>query len=196
MAVLVGRKAPDFDVSAVHNGQVIEHFTLSQFANKKYVVLFFYPLDFTFVCPTELHEFEARRKDFQALDAEVVGCSIDSPHSHLAWLDTPQSKGGIEGIQYPLISDLNKVVAQSYDVLLDAGMALRASFIIDKQGIVQIQHVNNLDIGRSVDEVYRALQALQFTEKHGEVCPANWKEGGKSMKATRQGVEGFFQGHK
>lgn len=194
MAVLVGRKAPDFDVSAVHNGQVIDHFTLSQFLKKKYVVLFFYPMDFTFVCPTELHEFEARRKDFQALNAQVIGCSIDSPHAHLAWLNTPQSKGGIDGIEYPLISDLNKVVAQSYDVLLDAGIALRASFIIDKQGVVQVQHVNNLDIGRSVDEVYRALQALQFTEQHGEVCPANWQQGGKSMKATREGVEGFFQG--
>jgi peroxiredoxin (alkyl hydroperoxide reductase subunit C) len=196
MAVLVGRQAPDFNVSAVQNGQVIENFTLSQFHNKKYVVLFFYPLDFTFVCPTELHEFEARRKDFEALGAEVIGCSIDSPHSHLAWLNTPMNKGGIQGVQYPIVSDLNKAVAQSYDVLLDAGMALRASFVIDKKGVVQIQHINNLDIGRSVDEVYRALQALQFTEEHGEVCPANWKQGDKSMKATREGVEGFFKDRK
>lgn len=196
MAVLVGRQAPDFNVSAVQNGQVIDNFTLSQFHDKKYVVLFFYPLDFTFVCPTELHEFESRRKDFEALGAEVIGCSIDSPHSHLAWLNTPMNKGGIQGVQYPIISDLNKAVAQSYDVLLDAGMALRASFVIDKKGVVQIQHVNNLDIGRSVDEVFRALQALQFTEEHGEVCPANWKQGDKSMKATREGVEGFFKDRK
>jgi peroxiredoxin (alkyl hydroperoxide reductase subunit C) len=192
MAVLVGREAPDFEVSAVKDGQVVEKFSLSQFRGKKYVVLFFYPLDFTFVCPTELHEFEAKRKDFEALGAELIGCSIDSPHSHIAWLNTPINKGGIQGVQYPLISDLNKTVAQDYDVLLPAGMALRASFVIDKAGIVQIQHVNNLDIGRSIDEVYRGLQALQFTEEHGEVCPANWQQGNKAMKATREGVEGFF----
>lgn len=193
MAVLVGRQAPDFQVSAVKDGQIIENFTLSQFKNKKYVVLFFYPLDFTFVCPTELHEFEKRRKDFEKLGAAVVGCSVDSPHSHIAWLNTPKEKGGIQGVQYPIIADLNKTVAQDYDVLLPAGIALRASFIIDKKGVVQVQHVNNLDIGRSVDEVYRALEALQFTEEHGEVCPANWKHGDKAMKATREGVEGYFQ---
>lgn len=192
MAVLTGRQAPDFEVAAVKHGEVVERFTLSQFRNKKYVVLFFYPFDFTFVCPTELHEFETRRGELEALGAEVIGCSIDSPHAHMAWLNTPKRQGGIQGVEYTLLADLNKTVAQAYDVLLPEGMALRATFIIDKQGVVQIQHINNLSIGRSVEEVVRSLKALQFTEKHGEVCPANWQEGGKGMQANQEGVRKFF----
>jgi len=192
MAVLTGRKAPDFEVTAVKDGEFVEAFTLSQFHGKKYVVLFFYPFDFTFVCPTELHEFEARRKEFEALNAEVIGCSIDSPHSHLAWLNTPKKEGGIEGVRYPLLADINKTVARAYDVLLPEGMALRGTFIIDKEGVVQVQHVNNLSIGRSVDEALRSLKALQFTEKHGEVCPANWQEGSRGMTASSEGVKAFF----
>lgn len=194
MAVLTGRQAPDFQVAAVKNGDITDDFSLAPFRNKKYVVLFFYPFDFTFVCPTELHEFEALREQFEALDAEVIGCSIDSPHAHLAWLNTPKNEGGIEGVNYTLLADINKTVARAYDVLLPEGMALRATFIIDKEGVVQIQHVNNLDIGRSVKEVLRSLKALQFTEKHGEVCPANWQEGSKTMKATKEGVKGYFGG--
>jgi peroxiredoxin (alkyl hydroperoxide reductase subunit C) len=194
MAVLVGKEAPEFKVSAVKGSEIMDNFTLSQFKGKKYVVLFFYPLDFTFVCPTELHEFQAKLEEFNKLDAEVIGCSVDSPHSHMAWLNTPKKQGGIEGVKYPILADLNKTVAQAYDVLLPGGMAMRASFIIDKKGVVQIQLVNNLDIGRNVDEVLRSLQALQFTEKHGEVCPANWKEGDKAMKANREGVRKYFGG--
>lgn len=192
MAVLTGREAPDFEVAAVRGSEIIEKFSLSQFRGKKYVVLFFYPFDFTFVCPTELHEFEAKRAEFEKLGAEVVGASIDSPHSHLAWLNQPKKQGGIQGVNYPILADLNKTVARSYDVLLPAGMALRATFIIDKEGIVQVQMVNNLSIGRSVDEVLRSLKALQFTEEHGEVCPANWQEGGKGMQASQEGVRKFF----
>ena len=192
MAVLSGREAPDFEVPAVQGNEILENFTLSQFRGKKYVVLFFYPFDFTFVCPTELHEFEARRSEFAELGAEVVGASIDSPHSHLAWLNLPKRQGGIQGVSYPILADLNKTVARAYDVLLPAGMALRATFIIDKEGIVQVQMVNNLSIGRNVEEVVRSLKAVQFTEKHGEVCPANWQEGQKGMQATPEGVKKFF----
>lgn len=192
MAVLTGREAPDFEVTAVKGTQILEKFTLSQFRGNKYVVLFFYPFDFTFVCPTELHEFEAQREAFAQLGAEVVGASIDSPHSHLAWLNMPKKLGGIQGVNYPILADLNKTVARAYDVLLPAGMALRATFIIDKEGVVQVQMVNNLSIGRNVQEVVRALKALQFTEEHGEVCPANWQEGSKGMTATPEGVKKFF----
>ncbi len=194
MAVLTGRPAPDFEVTAVKNGQIVEGYSLSTLRHKKYVVLFFYPFDFTFVCPTELHEFEARRKEFEELGAEVIGCSIDSPHSHLAWLNTPKREGGIQGVKYTLLADINKTVARAYDVLLPEGMALRGTFIIDKEGVVQIQHINNLAIGRSVEEVVRSLKALQFTEQHGEVCPANWQEGAKGMAATSEGVKKFFGG--
>jgi peroxiredoxin (alkyl hydroperoxide reductase subunit C) len=194
MAVLVGKEAPDFKEAAVKNGEVIENFTLSQFKNQRYVVLFFYPMDFTFVCPTEIHEFQNKLAEFNRLGAEVVGVSVDSPHAHVAWLNTPKEKGGINGVKYPLVSDFNKSISQAYDVLLPEGMALRATFIIDKAGIVQSELVNNLPIGRNVDEALRLLQAVQFVEKHGEVCPANWNEGGKTMKATREGVQKFFGG--
>lgn len=192
MAVLTGRAAPDFKVPAVKGTEILEDFTLSQFRGKKYVVLFFYPFDFTFVCPTELHEFEQKRKAFEELGAEVIGCSIDSPHSHLAWLNQPKNHGGIQGVKYPILSDLNKEIARAYDVLLPAGMALRASFIIDKEGVVQVQFVNNLSIGRNVEEVLRSLRAVQFTEQHGEVCPANWQQGDKGMQATPDGVKKYF----
>lgn len=192
MAVLTGRQAPEFNVPAVCGSEIIDNYTLSQFRGKKYVVLFFYPFDFTFVCPTELHEFEQKRDAFQALGAELVGCSIDSPHSHMAWLNQPKKQGGIQGVQYPILSDINKEVARAYDVLLPAGMALRASFIIDKEGVVQVQIVNNLSIGRNVEEVLRSLKAVQFTEEHGEVCPANWQEGEKGMNATPEGVKKYF----
>lgn len=192
MAVLVGKEAPDFKVKAVKNGEVIENFTLSQFKGQKYVVLFFYPLDFTFVCPTELHEFQAKLAEFNKLGAEVVACSTDSTFSHVAWLNTPKKQGGIEGVTYPILADFNKTVARDYDVLLPGGMALRGTFIIDKSGMVQSQTINNLDLGRNVDDTVRTLKALQFTEKHGEVCPANWNEGSKAMKATPEGVKAYF----
>lgn len=137
MAVLVGKEAPDFKEAAVKNGEVMENFTLSQFKNQRYVVLFFYPMDFTFVCPTEIHEFQNKLAEFNKLGAEVIGVSVDSPHSHVAWLNTPKDKGGINGVKYPLVSDFNKSISQAYDVLLPEGMALRATFIIDKAGVVQ-----------------------------------------------------------
>jgi peroxiredoxin (alkyl hydroperoxide reductase subunit C) len=191
MSVLVGQRAPDFSVNAVQNGVVIEDFTLSQFRGR-YVVLFFYPLDFTFVCPTELHEFQARLAQFEALDCQVIGASTDSWFSHLAWLQTPKKRGGIEGVTYPIISDFNKTVAADYDVLLPGGMALRGTFLIDREGIVQSQLVNNLPLGRNVDETLRTLKALQFCEEHGEVCPANWNEGDSGMRPDAGGLEEWF----
>ena len=192
MSVLVGKPAPDFEVTAVKGPEIIEKFSLSQFKGKKYVVLFFYPLDFTFVCPTELHEFQNKLEIFKQLGAEVIGASTDSHFSHAAWLNTPKKVGGIEGVQYPIIADFQKKVAEDYDVLLEGGMALRGTFIIDKEGTVQSQVVNNLPLGRNIDDTIRTLKALQFTEKHGEVCPANWNEGDKSMKPTSDGLKSFF----
>ena len=192
MGVLVGKPAPDFNVTAVQNGEIIENFTLSQFKGERYVVLFFYPLDFTFVCPTELHEFQARLRQFDELNCQVIGGSTDSWFSHLAWLNTPRKVGGIEGVTYPLIADFNKTVAQDYGILLPGGMALRGTFIIDKEGIVQSQVVNNLPLGRNIDETLRTLRALQFCEQHGEVCPANWNEGDRGMRPTAEGLETFF----
>lgn len=192
MAVLVGKQAPDFNVTAVRHGEMIENFTLSQFRGQKYVILFFYPLDFTFVCPTELHEFEAKLSQFHKLGAEVIGASTDSAHSHAAWLATPKKQGGIEGVSYPIIADFTKSVAAAYDVLLPEGMALRGTFLIDKEGIVQSQIINNLPLGRNIAESLRLLKALQFVEKHGEVCPANWQEGDKGMQTSKAGVVKHF----
>jgi peroxiredoxin (alkyl hydroperoxide reductase subunit C) len=192
MSVLVGKPAPDFSVKAARAGQIVEDFTLSQFKGDKYVVLFFYPLDFTFVCPTELHEFQAKLHQFEELDAQVIGASTDSEYSHVAWLGTPKKDGGIEGVTYPILSDFNKTVAADYDVLLPDGKALRATFVIDKNGVVQSQLVNNLDLGRNVDETLRTLRALQFTEEHGVVCPANWTEGAETMTPDFAGLKAYF----
>ena len=191
--VLVGKQAPDFEAKAVVNGKEIkENFKLSDYRGK-YVVLFFYPLDFTFVCPTELHAFQARLEDFEKKNVQVIGVSTDSWFSHAAWLNTPRKKGGIQGVTYPLVSDFNKTISRDYDVLIeDLGAALRGLFLIDKEGVVQHQVVNNLPLGRSVEEALRMVDALQFTEKHGEVCPANWKEGEKAMKPTEEGLEEYF----
>ena len=191
MSVLVNKPAPDFSETAVINGEIKENFTLSQFKGK-YVLLFFYPLDFTFVCPTELHAFQEQLGTFKGKNTEVIAVSTDSWFSHAAWLNTPKEKGGIEGVQYPIVSDFNKIIARDYDVLLEGGMALRGLFLIDKEGIVQHQVVNNLPLGRSVGEALRMVEALQFTEKHGEVCPADWKEGEKSMTADKAGLEKYF----
>jgi len=194
MSVLVGRKAPDFDVAAVVKGsQFVDSVKLSDFKGK-YVVLFFYPLDFTFVCPTELHAFEDKLEEFKKRNVELLGCSVDSKFSHYAWLNTPRSRGGIEGVTYTLLSDISKTVSVDYDVLLeDAGVALRGLFLIDKDGIVRHQVVNDLPLGRNVDEVLRLVDALQFTEQYGEVCPANWNKGDKTMKPTDEGLKEFFK---
>jgi len=189
---LVSRKAPDFNAQAVVNKQIVDGFSLAQF-EEKYVVLFFYPLDFTFVCPTELHAFQEKMEDFQSRNVEVVAVSTDSCYSHLAWVNTPKAKGGIQGVEYPLVSDFNKSISRDYGVLLeDQGVALRGLFLIDKDGVVQHEVINNLPLGRSVDEVIRMVDALQFTEKYGEVCPANWKKGEKAMRADEEGLEEFF----
>lgn len=191
-SLLVGKKAPQFKAKAVANGKIVEDFSLDLFSDK-YVIFFFYPLDFTFVCPTELHAFQARLQDFKERGAEVIGCSVDSQFSHLAWVNTPKSQGGIEGVTYPLVSDLKKTIAQDYHVLNEEeGIAFRGLFLIDRQGVVRHQLVNDLPLGRSVDEAIRLLDALIFHEKHGEVCPANWKEGDKSMKPTQEGLSSYF----
>ncbi|NRA46854.1 MAG: peroxiredoxin [Oligoflexales bacterium] len=193
MTVLVGKQAPDFAATAVVNGDFKENFKLSDHRGK-YVLLFFYPLDFTFVCPTELHAFQEKLEDFKKLNCEVIGCSIDSQFSHLAWLNTKKEDGGIEGVNYPLVADINKTIARDYDVLIpNDGIALRGAFLIDKEGVVKHQTINDLPLGRNVDEYIRLLEALQFTEEHGEVCPANWKKGEKSMKPTQAGLKSYFK---
>lgn len=192
MGVLVGKLAPDFKAKAVVNGKVNEQFSLSHFRGKN-VILFFYPLDFTFVCPTELHAFQERLSEFEKREAQVIGCSVDSVFTHMAWLNVPKAKGGIAGISYPLVSDLNKAIATSYDVLLhQEGIAFRGLFLIDREGIVRHQVVNDLPLGRSVDEALRMLDALIFFQKHGEVCPANWQKGYPAMQPTQSGLERYF----
>ena len=192
MAVLVGKKAPDFKADAVVNGD-FKTVSLSDFKGK-YVVMFFYPLDFTFVCPTELHAFQEKLSAFKSLNCELIGVSVDSKFSHFAWLNTPKEEGGIKGVTYTLVSDINKTIARDYDVLIaNDGVALRGSFLIDKEGVVQQQTINNLPLGRNVDEMVRLLEALQYTESHGEVCPANWKKGEKAMKADQAGLKTYFK---
>ncbi len=189
---LVGRKAPDFTAKAVVKGQIVDEFSLREFLGR-YVLFFFYPLDFTFVCPTELHAFQEKSDEFEKRNTQIIGCSIDSWFSHLAWLNTPRSKGGIEGVEYPLVSDINKQIARMYHVLKeDDGIAYRGLFLIDKQGNVRHQLVNDLPLGRSVDEALRMIDALIYFENHGEVCPANWKVGAKAMKPTAEGLVKYF----
>ncbi len=192
MSNLVGKQAPDFTAKAVIDGRMVDDFTLSQFRGK-YVILFFYPLDFTFVCPTELHAFQEKLSEFEARDCQVVACSVDSNFSHYAWLNTPRTSGGIEGVTYPLVSDLNKSIAEAYDVLVPGeGVAYRGLFLVDREGKVRHSVVNDLPLGRSVDEAVRILDALSFFEKNGEVCPANWRSGSKSMKPTKEGLVEYF----
>jgi peroxiredoxin (alkyl hydroperoxide reductase subunit C) len=191
MGVLVGRKAPDFKVKAAIKNEIVSDFTLSQYRGK-YVLLFFYPLDFTFVCPTELHAFEERLSECASKNCAIIGCSVDSHFSHHAWLQVPKNQGGIQGVTYPLVSDLNKTIARDYDVLVPQdGVAFRALFLIDKEGVVRHQLVNDLPLGRSVDEAIRMLDALQFFEQHGEVCPANWNKGSRGMQATHKGLRDY-----
>lgn len=189
---LVGKKAPEFRAKAVIKDKILEDFSLSDYLGK-YVVFFFYPLDFTFVCPTELHAFSEKLKEFEKRGVQVIGCSIDSCFSHLAWLKTPKINGGIQGVSYPLVSDIHKTIAQQYEVLHeDEGIAYRGLFLIDREGIIRHQLVNDLALGRSVDEILRLIDALTFHEQHGEVCPANWKAGAKGMRPTDQGLTDFF----
>jgi alkyl hydroperoxide reductase subunit AhpC len=191
MAVLVQKSAPDFKANAVHPDGSFGEVSLSQYRGK-YVMLFFYPLDFTFVCPTEIIAFSDRNAEFKALNVQILGVSVDSHYSHLAWCNTPRTQGGIGKIEYPLIADLNKQIARDYDVLVNDAIALRGLFLIDKAGVVRHQVVNDLPLGRSVDEALRMVQALQFFEANGEVCPADWKEGKQSIKPTVKDSKQFF----
>lgn len=192
MGVLVGKPAPEFRAKAIIKDQIVEDFSLANYKGK-YVVFFFYPLDFTFVCPTEIHAFQAQLKEFEKKNAQLIGCSVDSCYSHYAWVHTPKSKGGIQGVEFPLVSDLNKEIARAYDVLIPhEGIAYRGLFLIDQHGIVRHQVVNDLPLGRSVDEAIRILDALIYFENHGEVCPANWQQGKKTFKATQESLEHYF----
>ncbi len=195
MSVRVTKPAPDFTATAVMpDNSFNDGFTLSSLKGK-YVVLFFYPLDFTFVCPSEIIAFDKKLAEFQSRNCEVVGVSVDSHFSHWAWKNTPVNKGGIGNIQYPLVADLTKNIARDYGVLIDDAIALRGLFLIDKDGIVQHALVNNLPLGRNVDEAIRLLDALQFTEEHGEVCPANWNKGDEAMKPSADGVADYLAKH-
>ena len=191
MSVLVQQPAPDFEAQAVMPDGTFKAVKMSDFQGK-YVLLFFYPLDFTFVCPTEIIAFSDRIAEFEALNVQVLGCSIDSHFSHLAWRNTARTEGGIGDIKYPLVADLNKQIAESYDVLLPGGIALRGLFLIDKDGVVRHQVVNDLPLGRSVDEALRMVKALQFFEANGEVCPADWKEGSRTIKPSPSDSKEFF----
>lgn len=209
MAVLVGKRAPHFKATAVVNGEFEENFSLDQYLGKKHVLFYFYPMDFTFVCPTEIIAFQDRMAEFEAKNVAVVGCSTDTHFSHFAWLTTPRDKGGIEGVTYPLVADASKTIATNYDVLAgeygynEEGqmeftgepVAYRGLFLIDKDGIVRHQVVNDLPLGRSIDEALRMVTALQYFEEKGEVCPANWEEGKEAMSATREGVASYLSRH-
>jgi peroxiredoxin (alkyl hydroperoxide reductase subunit C) len=193
MAVLVGKPAPDFTVPAVlANGEIVEDFSLSKALKGKYGLVFFYPLDFTFVCPSELIALDHRIPDFTARNVEVVGVSIDSHFTHNAWRNTPVDQGGIGPVKYTLAADITHDIAKNYDVESAGGVAFRGAFIIDKAGVVRAQIVNDLPLGRSMDEILRLVDALQFTEENGEVCPANWKKGDKGMDASPAGVAKYL----
>ncbi len=191
---LVQQNAPDFKGVAVVNKEFKE-ISLKDYRGK-WLCLFFYPLDFTFVCPTEITAFSDRVEDFKKLGCEVLGASIDSQFSHLAWINTPKNQGGLGDIKFPLLADVNKDAARAYQVLLDGGVALRGLFLINPQGKVAYQVVHDLGVGRSVDETLRVLEAFQYVEKHGEVCPANWKKGADTMKPDPKGSQEYFRKQK
>lgn len=207
MSVLVGKKAPLFKTDAVINGnQIIENFSLEQYLGQKYVLFYFYPADFTFVCPTEILAFQERIEEFENRNVALVGCSVDSAFSHWKWLQTDLKEGGIKGVKYPLVADLSKTIAENYDVLAGyydyaengdslfhgTPQAYRGLFLIDKEGIVRHQVVNDMPLGRSVDEALRMVDALQYFEENGEVCPANWKKGDKALKPTQEGIADYL----
>ena len=196
MSTLINTTAPQFTAPAVMpNNSIKEDFSLADFKGK-YVVLFFYPLDFTFVCPTEIIDFNKKLGEFKERGAEVIGVSIDSQFSHLAWKNTPVDQGGIGDIQYPLVADLTKQISSDFGVLIeDAGIALRGTFLIDREGVIKHAVVNDLGLGRNIDEALRMVDALQHNEKHGEVCPANWNKGDDAMQPTKDGVAGYLKKH-
>ncbi|TCV90802.1 peroxiredoxin [Sulfurirhabdus autotrophica] len=196
MAVLVTKPAPDFTAAAVMpNNTIEENFNLKNHIKGKYAVLFFYPLDFTFVCPSEILAFDHRMKEFKDRNVEVIAVSVDSEFTHLAWKNTPVEKGGLGNVQFPMVADLSHAIARDYDVLIGDKVALRGSFLIDTNGIVRHQVVNDLPLGRDVDEMIRMVDALQFNEQHGEVCPAGWNKGKAGMKASPEGVAEYLAAH-
>ena len=193
---LVSTEAPDFTATAVMpDNSFKENFKLSDFRGK-YVIMFFYPLDFTFVCPSEIIAFNKKLEDFKSRNVEIIGVSTDSHFSHWAWKNTAPENGGIGNIQYPLVADFTKTITQDYGLLLEGGMSLRGTFLIDKDGIVQHSTVNNLGLGRNIDEMIRLVDALQHLEEHGEVCPANWSKGDDAMTPTADGVAKYLSDHK
>ena len=194
MSTLVTQKAPDFVATAVMADNSFGEIRLSDFRGK-YTLLFFYPLDFTFVCPSEILAFNRKVEEFNKKDCQLIGISVDSHFTHLAWKEIEIEKGGIGNIRYPLVSDMKKEIARAYGVLHDDSVALRGLFLIDKEGVVRHAVVNDLPLGRNVDEALRTLDALRFTEEHGEVCPANWREGEDAMKPTAQGVAEYLSRH-
>jgi peroxiredoxin (alkyl hydroperoxide reductase subunit C) len=194
--MLVTKKAPDFTATAVlADGSIVEDFKLSENYGEKGTVLFFYPLDFTFVCPSEIIAFSHRIQEFKDRGINVIGCSIDSQFSHFAWRETDVNNGGIGRIKYPLVADLNKQIARDYDVLLGDSVALRGSFLIDKDGTVRHAVINDLPLGRNIDEMIRMVDTMLFTNEHGEVCPAGWEKGDEGMKADTEGVADYLAKH-
>ncbi|MBN2890868.1 MAG: peroxiredoxin [Bacteroidales bacterium] len=210
MMSLVGKNAPAFEAPAVINGKdILENFSMEQYIGEKYIIFFFYPADFTFVCPTEILAFQKKLAEFEKREAVVIGCSVDSHFSHWKWLQTEKNDGGIKGVTYPLVADQTQTISENYGVLAgnygytDDGeavfqgspVAYRATFIIDKKGLVRHEVVNDMGIGRSIEETIRTLDSLIYFEKHGEVCPANWKQGDEAMKPTFNGVAEYLSKH-
>lgn len=204
---LVGKKAPLFNAPAVINGEeIVESFSLDQYIGKKEVLFFFYPKDFTFVCPTEIHAFQEKLNEFEKRGVQVIGCSCDTEETHLAWLTTPKDNGGIEGVTYPLVADSSKTIASNFGVLAGdwnynedgelafegAPVSYRGTFYIDKEGVVRHETINDLPLGRNIQEMVRVVDAYQHVQEHGEVCPANWEEGKEAMHATREGVASYL----
>ncbi len=207
---IVRKKAPYFKAGAVINGdEIVNNFSLDQYLGKKYVVFFFYPKDFTYVCPTEILAFQEKLAEFESRDVAVVGCSTDTPETHLAWLMTPKKNGGIEGVTYPLVADTSKTIAANFGVLAGeygyneneemvfdgVPIAMRGTFLIDKEGVVRHAVINDFPLGRNIEDTLRLAKALQYVEKHGEVCPANWEEGKDTLKETRDSVANYLASH-
>lgn len=196
MSVLVGKQAPDFTATAIMaDGEIVDKFNLTSHIKGKIGILFFYPLDFTFVCPSEIIAFHNRVDEFKTRGAEVIGVSVDSHFSHIAWRNTPVEKGGIGAIKFPLVADLTKRIARDYDVLVNEAVAFRGTFMIDKKGVVRHQVINDLPLGRNVDEALRMLDALNFHEENGDVCPAGWNRGADGMKPNAAGVASYLNKH-
>ena len=210
MRALIGKKAPVFTAPAVLNGsEIVADFSLNQYIGKKYVVFFFYPMDFTFVCPTELHAFQEKLAEFEKRDVAVIGCSVDSEYSHFAWLQQEKNKGGIKGVTFPIVSDFSKTIADNFGVLasdydfdengelVNTGtpVAYRGLFLIDKEGVIRHYVINDLPLGRNVEEAIRIVDALQHFEENGEVCPANWAKGKEAMKGTNESVANYLSAH-